>query len=432
MRTVLIAALLALVVSGAALPGALRAAADGDAVACAQTGLTFRPPLRLGTGRGYEPGIEIDSKGTVFVTAHKFGVVGEGVVEDARGTSWLWRSTDDGKTFQDVPLSPDLQVQPFAAFEGDFAVDGKDRLYFVDTWLLDNHFHRYGENGGRLESYRPAIPSIEIDDRPWLAAHHDGYVYYLSNNGFRFPQGRLTVHRSTDAGENFDSGYNLPESGWGFIDADPNSDYVYVFVHNDGKQLYLFTSPDRGKTWERSAVTEFKVGANQYGFPNIAVSPVDGSLAALWADGPNSLYLGRSSDHGATWDISDVTPFPGRYGHPWVTFGPTGDIGIIFEADPKAVAANTTFVYGMVWREASGCVRDTGATCAEPSLVYGRLDQQPTRQLGSQAHFFQVEMSADNALHVPWTGKGFEIFYTKQTGGPNLTGAGSCGVVGAP
>ena len=48
------------------------------------------------------------------------------------------------------------------------------------------------------------------------------------------PDGRLTIHRSTDAGMTFDPiGFTFLRSGWGTIDADPSSPYVYAFVNDE-------------------------------------------------------------------------------------------------------------------------------------------------------------------------------------------------------
>ncbi len=210
-----LAYVLAVITAGAMLSGPgspLASAGELAAPACDQRPPTFRPPLRLGNGQGYEPGIEIDSQGTVYVTAHKQSLVAEA----DRLASWLWRSTDDGLTFQDMS-----GVNGFSktlwALEGDFAVDAKDRLYWVDTWAADNHFIRWSNRGTTVDFVRPLVPSIEpLDDRPWLAAHGDGHVYYMGNIGVgTSARHRLSFHRSTDAGETFDPvGISFPNSMW--------------------------------------------------------------------------------------------------------------------------------------------------------------------------------------------------------------------------
>lgn len=428
------------VVVAFASTGTARAAPDPQEVpACDQRPITFREPIRLGTGQGYEPGIEIDSVGTIFVTAHKRSITNEG----NRLSSWIWRSTDAGLTFQDMGGLMGATDKAFA-FEGDLAVDAKDRLYYVDTWLADNHFYRFADHGATLDMFRPAVPTYEVDDRPWLAAHHDGYVYYLSNTGYKH-DGRLTIHRSTDGGLTWDVGFTFARSGWGFIDADPNSDYVYGFMDDlfygtgvlgNGTALFAWISADRGATWKQVKVADYEVGASGAGFPNVAVSPVDGAVYTIWLDGDERIRMGRSTDHGTTWTVYEVAPFKGRFAYPWVTVGPTGDVGIVFQADPAAVTGGSSFVYGMVWRPESDCLRepaDPASVCTGPASNYARL--QATRAQ-DQADFFQGEFSADNALNAPFTDRSNSqdqpIRYTRQAGGPNMDGTPFCGIVGRP
>lgn len=297
-------------------------AGGAEALACGSEGLGFGAPVRLGTGRGYEPGIEVDSDGTIYVTAHKLALVRE---EGTRLSSYLWRSDDGGQTWGNL-WGPAGSTQAFWSFEGDLAVDAADRLYFVDTWAADNHFFRYAADG-TLELARPAVATYEADDRPWLAAHQDGYVYYLSNTLYKH-DGRLTIHRSTNGGLTFDPiGYTFPQSGWGFIDADPNSDYVYGVMNDlfyatgplgEARSVWAHVSPDRGQTWSMVKIADYEFGWNQQdfhddAFPTVAVSPVDGTVYALWTDDGKKLMLARSADHGQTWETFDVTPFGGWF-----------------------------------------------------------------------------------------------------------------------
>ncbi|HVM10957.1 MAG TPA: sialidase family protein [Actinomycetota bacterium] len=420
------------------LTGPTGAGADEpDAPACDQRAPTFRPPLRLGNGYGYEPGIEMDSQGTIFVTAHKLSLVAEG----DRLASWLWRSTDDGRSFQDMS-GVDGFPKLLWALEGDFAVDEKDRLYWVDTWAADNHFIRWSNRGTTVDFLRPFVASGQpVDDRPWLAAHGDGYVYYMGNMAVGTPaHARLFVNRSTDGGQTFDPvGFSFPNSNWGFLDADPTSPYVYaVMDETNTSNMVAWVSPDRGSTWTRrviAPVSPARAGSDLE-FPSMAVSPVDGTVYALW-DNNSGIFLAESRDRGTTWTVHNVTPFAGGYSFPWVTVGPTGDVGIIFSADPQSVAGNGYFVYGMVWRPGSDCLLDPenpGSMCTGPSRIYGRLQPGSTGDRASQADFFQVEMSADNALNVPWTDRnqGSIIEYTRQSAGPNMDGTPTCGLVGTP
>jgi hypothetical protein len=432
----------------AALP--LELSARGADPRCGDGRLSFGKPLRLGNGHGYEPGIEIDSKGTIFVTAHKLSLTNEG----DRTASWLWRSGDNGKTFE--PMSG-LATEQLYAFEGDFATDARDRLYFVDTWAADNHFYRYSDHGKTLDMFRPAVATYEVDDRPWLAAHGNGFVYYLSNTGWKH-DGRLTIHRSTDGGQTFDPvGYTLPRSGWGFLDADPNSKYVYAVANDvfygreqddnlplegDAHAVYAWISKDRGDTWSKPhKIAKYKFGyqvendGHDDAYPIVGVSPKDGSVYAFWTDDGKRLMLARSTDHGKTWRTWDVTPFDGIFSFPWMAVAPNGDVGITFEADPRAEDLPNQYIYGMLWRPRSGCAGP--ARCNGPASAYSRVREEAVGTGGAtQADFFQVDFAPDNSMHLSFRDghpeRRFEILYSRQTSGPNMSGQRFCGVNGTP
>lgn len=414
----------------------LALATEPELPVCETPAFSFAPQNRIGAGSGYEPGIDIDSAGNVWTTAHKLSVIRE---EGTRLSSFLHRSTDDGATFQDVnDLIPGQH--PLYALEGDLAVDGNDRTYFVDTWAVDNHFYRFGPDG-TLETARPFVPSGEIDDRPWLAAHQDGAVYYMSNTGYH-PVGRLTIHRSNDRGETFDAGFVIPNSGWGFLDADPNSDRVYAVVNDEfygtgllgrARSIYAWSSDDRGKTWSSSKISDLQFGFNvtadhDDSYPTVAVSPKDGSVYALWTDNGSKVMLGRSTDFGSTWEVHDVTPFPGLFSYAWMTVAPNGDVSMTFEA--RATGEALQRIWAMQWRPDAGCVdAGTSETCAGPASVAARVNQL---MIGSdyskQADFFQTEVSpTTGAQHVVWTGSSNQIFHARSAKAPTMSGISYCG-----
>lgn len=419
----------ALLVSGATLADSAEACVDAPS-------MSFAAPTRVGTGSGYEPGLEIDSRGNVWVTAHKLSLARE---ESTRLNSFLYRSTDDGATFQDVvdvlPVS-----HPLWALEGDLAVDANDRMYYADTWAADDHFYRFAPDGS-LEMARPVLPSWEVDDRPWLAAHHDGVVYYLSNTGYT-PNGRLTVHRSTDRGATFDLGFTFPDSGWGFLDADPNSDNVYVVMNDyfygsgllgDATGVFVWRSADRGLTWNRVKIADYEIGYqiradHDDAYPVVAVSPVDGTVYALWTDDGRKVMLGQSTDKGQTWSVDDVTPFPGVFSFPWLAVGPNGDVGVTFEAKRDDDPSLQQNIYAMLVRPNPDCLVD-GEECVGPATVTGQVN---TALLGTdfntQADFFQTDFSPTTGkMHVVWTGRSNQLYHARQSTGPNLARTAFCG-----
>lgn len=404
---------------------------------CADPTFSFPQEARMGQGSGYEPGIEIDSRGNVWTTAHKSSLVRE---ESTRLSSFLYRSTDGGQTFQDVPDLTPAGIHAAWALEGDLAVDGNDRMYFVDTWGADNHFYRFAADGS-LESFRPVVPSGEVDDRPWLAAHQDGVVYYLSNTGYT-PTGRLTVHRSLDRGETWDAGYTLPKSGWGFLDADPNSDHVYV-VANDyfygtgllggATKVSVWRSADRGATWTETKIDNYEFGYDvtadhDDAYPQAAVSPVDGTVYAAWTDDGRKIKLARSSDHGASWEVHDVTPFRGDFSYVWLTVAANGDVALAFQAKPADSSANG--IYAMQWRPDAGCADPvTNETCTGPAWVLTRVNRRAiSADPTGQADFFQTEVSpTTGAQHIVWRGSSFQLWHAASSTAPSSTAVRWCG-----
>ncbi|HVE98489.1 MAG TPA: hypothetical protein VNA12_04850 [Mycobacteriales bacterium] len=392
------------------------------------TPMKFREPIVVGTG--FEPNVDVDSAGTIFLS-------GAGFVGD--GASRLWRSTDTGRTFNEV-TGLNGATSSLDGFEGDIAVDAKDRLYYFDTWVGDNHVYRYSDHGATLDFVRPAAPTPEADDRPWLAAHHDGYVYYLGNAAAG-PGGRLVFHRSTDGGLTFDPlGYLVPNSGFGFLDADPNSDHVYIAVDNTSPHtgvaptaVFVSMSADRGATWTQTKVADLELSRWPLTAMSItvAVAPNDGSVYVAWnertrGDSSDIIRLARSTDHGRTWRVRRVTPFPAKIDYTWMTVSPRGDVGISFFADELESDDAEFHVYAMVWRERSTCRGATSTRCPGPASAVARLSKHPVLPQGD---FFQSKFSPDGALNVPFRvgGQVRRVAFTRQVAGPNLKGGSFCG-----
>jgi hypothetical protein len=175
-------------------------------------------------------------------------------------------------------------------------------------------------------------------------------------------------------------------------------------------------------------------------WPSLAVSPLDGSLHALWTTDAQSLQLARSTDRGRSWRRYDVSPFRGVFTFPRVAVGPRGDVGIVFDAQAYATRADRWHLYAMVWRPDAGCVRraasGAGKRCSGPSAAFGRIGAS-FREPYSQGDFFQAVFTPDNALHVAYDGversvSPKRVLHARQVSGPNLGSARVCGVQGKP
>ncbi|OYT50228.1 hypothetical protein B6U83_00690 [Thermoplasmatales archaeon ex4484_36] len=135
---------------------------------------------------GYEPGIACDSKGTLYMTAHKD--------LDRKNTwdylaSWFFISKDGGKSWESPsePFPRGEKWKTYAGDEGDIAIDGRDYVYFVDTYLTDNHIHVWANQG--VYQY-----SVRI--------------------------GRYWYYRSTNGARTFSRGTPIKGNGWAHIDAE--------------------------------------------------------------------------------------------------------------------------------------------------------------------------------------------------------------------
>ena len=199
---------------------------------------------------GYEPGIAVDSTGTLYYTAHKN-------LDDKASwdylASWFLVSTDDGKTWESPsdPFPRGLKWQTYLGDEGDIAVDGADNVYFVDTYLIDNHIHVFADQGQWQYSVR-VQKTTGLDDRPWITAQRDGLVHYLGNNGAEANGGRYWYYRSTDGARTFGRAEPVPGNGWAHIDCERNGDHVYVVSESkigEDADILMYVSDDRGVTW---------------------------------------------------------------------------------------------------------------------------------------------------------------------------------------
>lgn len=403
------------------------------------TPLEFSAPVRITTkGQSFEPSILADEWGNLYITAAK------AINSPVEGTSsWTWWSDDDGKTWKDMP-SPGQVHRRLTALEGDITLDAKGRLYFVDTFAADNTLTVWQttEAGPVWVSTRPLQGSVAADDRPWLAAHGDGIVYYIGSTAFPenpelagTPAGsKIWFYRSTDAGLTWTPGHGFEGSGWCTIEADPRNDrdvYMACDTRAAPGEIMVYVSHDRGDTWTKE--TLHKIETRPLAFISIGVDR-EGNLYVTWiedvAAASDRLWFASRAAISTEWAVRDVTPESlfGSYNHPWLVATGSGTVSIVWYGTPdiERTQASNWSVLGLV---------SLNALQRAPTWTAGNLAEKIHTGTNSPNDYLMNAFGPDNRIHV-----GFsytprptnvvdedandlrlkESFYIGQVAGPNM------------
>lgn len=377
--------------------------------------ITWQPQVDL-QANGYEPSIAVDSKGVLYITAHKELNRPETWPYPA---SWMLVSFDQGKTWGS--LSSPLQIhEQYVGDEGDIAIDGRDWVYFIDTYLSDNHLHAWADNG-KTWKYSVEQHSSGADDRPWIAGQGDGILHYLGNNGIQTAGGRYWYYRSTDGGLTWSAGTPISGNGWCTVEAERKGQYAYIVTEaapNRG-DVKLQVSSDKGATWSPLKLVAKRSGGTEKGYPVVSVH--DGPVFVLYGEDVSEssgtrIYLSRSLDHGETWTTSEITPFTGYFNYLALNVGPNGVVGVGFYATQDLPLSDTSkwYVYGGLAFGADGNTNRTygneaismafdekgmpqfNFTKADPTAVYTGSD------LHALHDFFEVAVGPDYALNIAY------------------------------
>ncbi|HVB27186.1 MAG TPA: hypothetical protein VNE21_04675 [Mycobacteriales bacterium] len=421
------------------IAGAALAALAGPGSA-ASPGLQFDPAVRLTHPNlgGYEPGIQVDRFGNIYITAHKQNHIDALAPDPAsptgvRSASWLWTSTD-GVNFTDLPGLSALSLNNMnVGDEGDIALDQADNLYFVDTDVKDVTFSRWHISGLGRQTYQTEPPVIggaqALADRPWIAALGNGVVGYFANEGdkdsnpagyaqHRGPAngpGRYTVYMSYDHGTTWDhTGYELADSGWCRPAADhaPGSQTFYVVctndsgaddnVHNPGDAgytvgtFYAYVTQDAGHSWSRYVVGHYD-GHTVGTWPTVMVDR-RGTVYVLAVDPHRTphqpvqdvLDLFISHSHGRTWTRRVLPTVGTELPYTALAVAPDGTLGITYYGRP---AKNSW------WYLYAGELRGNGPYSSSKVSPVPIADPSIT----PWGDFYQAAFGPGDKLYVTWT-----------------------------
>lgn len=362
---------------------------------------------------GYEPSIVVDQLGTLAITAHK--------VLD-RPETWpylgsvFFVSRDGGVTWEQ-PAPPAQGLLPtnqvFVGAEGDLAVDARGWLYYLDTYLGDNHLHVWSDQA-RVWERSDETKTAGADDRPWLSAQGEGVLHYLGNNGVPINGGRHWYYRSTDAGMTFTTGLPIPGNGWAHLDAERDGQNVYIVQEFDGANapgsIRALTSTDGGVTFGEPVVLHDRPGSGRE-YPVVSASDEDGlawvvsndcgtaeNCADDGAQEPNQLFLSRTSDAGASWQTFNLTLPEGTFAdYPWVAAGPNGTVAVAYYGAQAPVTQDSEwFLYAAMARPGRTATPELRFEKAAPEVLYTGAD------LHALHDFFEIAIGPDEVLHVAY------------------------------
>ncbi len=356
---------------------------------------------------GYEPSLAVDSTGAMYYTAHKDLQWQESWDYFA---SWFFVSTDNGNTWQDPPaLGWKTVGKAEAGDEGDIAIDAQDRVYFVDTTLVDNNLHVFSNQGKNYDYTKPQ-GSFLLDDRPWITASGNRILHYLGNNGVSVNGARVWYYKSTDGGLTWTTGVPMT-GGWATIDAERFGDHVYIVQENaGGNGIWMRTSANQGDSWSEPVyVGPLQGNGVGEGMP-IVFSGANGTVYATWQDSPQggnapaTLYFARSEDYGAHFEYWNISmPEGAIYLYPTVNVCQYGEfhernrLGVAFYATTDIPVNDTSkwYLYGAVAEDPKNGTQ----------FNFQKADVNET-YTGSDLHalhdFFEIVIAPDGSLNIAY------------------------------
>lgn len=264
------------------------------------------------------------------------------------GQSYLWRSVDDGATWEFVDLGlpdPATALLPYRnaimGVEGDLAEDEAGRAYFVDlTMLATNGLSASDDSGATWTAAQAPVIGTPTTDRPWVAAYGEGTVLvkYLGNGGFR-------VARSTNGGASFSEDVPIPSCGQGAIVADVASKEMLIPCVEGGTNLFVLRTADGAMQWQRIDAMEAEGPASNV-FTAMAVAAPRQYVYA-WAETLEDAGFTRvraiaSVDGGETWGEPVTLSADNRTAvFPWVDANANGTVGVVWYEADQAGASDT-------------------------------------------------------------------------------------------
>ena len=295
---------------------------------------TLTAPVTVSDG---EPSLRVDARGNCYVG----GIRGVPAGVDL----WRYDLNPASPTFDPDLRNPTYLGQPDAFAPGD-STGGADGGGDIDiavsfptnpsatpivtivSLAAADISSAVSTDRGEHFTLSPAVVPVPADDRQWIEADSTNRVYMLYRAPI--PATGLFVTRSDDNGLNYLTTGVVSPSGTtpGYIDVDHTTGTVYV-AHTSGSALFVGRSTDRGATWKNETVDNTTAHGSLFDVVKVGD---DGTVYTVWSD-EHDIYLAHSSDGGVTWSpkvrVNDRTTYKSNL-LPWLEAGSAGRVAVVW------------------------------------------------------------------------------------------------------
>lgn len=351
---------------------------------------------------GAEPVLAMAPDGTLYLEGIGRAASPPATVEG--NVNKVWRSTDDGATWQDV-TPPGLGQE--RSNDGFVAVAGDGTVYAANVFSLTFQVYRsddQGETWQRLDV--PNLPAlmhrhwiVPVGDTvhvtlealpPSFATFLGGVPPPLAQTGN--PNEGMWYLRSEDRGDTWTAPVQIDPvvnfAGQSAMVASADGQRLYVGRYEepgrdpveytyDAGHFYLLASEDGGATWERREMFDL-AGETSTAVPGLALAE-DGRLSFVFTQpvgNASRLHLAGSADEGATWSTPREVPLPpGTHAMPWAVARGNGTLGVMWYAADEpgpARALDEPWFVDFAWV--------TDAAGEAPQVRAARVTPEPVHQ----------------------------------------------------
>lgn len=361
-------------------------APDGSGPAGA---LRFDPPVSVSdVWPGAEPVLAMSGDGTLYLEGIGRAASPPATVEG--NVNKVWRSRDDGATWQDITPPGFGQERSNDGFVA-AAQDGT--VYAANVFSLTFQVYRSEDQGATWEHLElPPFPALM--HRHWILPRGDAVHVSLEAlppsfasflGGIPPPQAQtgnpnegMWYLRSDDRGDTWTAPVQIDPvvnfAGQSAMVASEDGQRLYVARYEEpgrdpvayayeAGHWYLLASEDGGATWERREMFDL-AGETSTAVPGLALAG-DGALAFVFTQAVGNvsrLHLASSADGGRTWATPREVPLPpGTHAMPWAEARGPGEVAVMWyatDAEGPARALDVPWFVDFAWLTAA----DTAAS----------------------------------------------------------------------